>query len=381
VDHLETPDPYTIRVVLKDVSSTFLPSIDGIETFSVIPKDSLEPGIDKPAAFPPGTGSFMFVSWTPRQSLVFDRFADYWGQKAYVDRVVLKPVEDATVRINALRSGDVDLIERAPYEWVQQIKEGKLAGISMSEAPTAGYRRIVFNWADAPFNNPKLRQAFAYGIDMKEVLQAAYFGLGEIADQKYPKGHQWYIDGVPSFSYDPERAKALLVEAGYNGEPINMVMENAADVTAIATTMQAQLKRIGVNLSLQPMEFAAQRDLVIKGQFSFDFMGSNYYDDPFTTYAELLCEDPRNRISNYAGYCNPEVDALLHQIQHELDVNRQKELLKQVLTKRYEESPHATGVFVPRFYAFRDVVRDFKTDDDQNLIWMSGGLNYAWLDN
>src|SRR5207237_586911 len=129
---------------------------------------------DRPAAFPPGTGPFKFISWQPRQHLVFERFPGYWGQVSNAERVNIRPIEDATVRMTALRSGDVDIIERAPYEWVQQIKDGKLPGIGLTEAKTAGYRRLVFNVADPPFDNPKLRQAVASAIDMKEVLQAAF---------------------------------------------------------------------------------------------------------------------------------------------------------------------------------------------------------------
>jgi peptide/nickel transport system substrate-binding protein len=381
VESVDVVDPSTLQIALKDTSSAFLPALGGIESFGVIPKDSLETGVDRPSVMPAGTGPFKFVSWQPRQQLVFERFPDYWGQTANVDRIVLKPIEDATVRMTALRSGDVDVIERTPYEWVQQIKDGRLQGIGLTEAKTAGYRRIVFNSADPPFDNPKLRQAVMHAIDMKEVLQAGFFGFGELADQKYPAGHKWYIQGVPAYQFDPDRAKAMLAEAGYNGETITMHVENAADVQTVAATIQAQLKKVGVNLAIQPLEFASQRDLIAKGQFTFDFMGSNYYDDPFSTYNDLICENPRNRIVNYAGYCDQEMDSLLRQIEKELDPTKQQALLKQVLTKRYNDLPQGMGIFVPRFYAFRDVLKNFVTDDDQNLVWSKGGLQYAWLES
>ncbi len=381
VERIETPDRYTLQVTLRDLSSAFLPSLGGIESFSVIPRDSLEPGVDKPNAFPAGTGPFKFISWQPRQQLVFERFPGYWGRVANIERLVIRPIEDSTVRITALRSGDVDIIERTPYEWVQQIKDGKLPGIALTEAHTAGYRRLLFNTADPPFDNLKLRQAVAYGTDMREVLQAAFFGFGEIADQKYPVGHKWYVPGVPSYPYDPDRAKAVLAESGYNGEPIPMYIENAADMQTVAATIQAQMRKIGVNIQIQTLEFASQRDLIAKGQFTFDFMGSNYYDDPYSTYNDLVCESPRNRIVNYAGYCSAEVDTKLRQIERELDPAKQQALLKEVLVKRYDDIPQGTGLFVPRFYAFRDKVKDFVTDDDQNLVWQKGGLNYAWVDS
>ena len=88
---------------------------------------------------------------------------------------------DATVRFTALQSGDVDIIERTPYEWVQQIIEGKIKGIGYAKANIAGARNLEFNAADPPFNNKKLRLAIAYALDKQEIMQAAYFGLAETA--------------------------------------------------------------------------------------------------------------------------------------------------------------------------------------------------------
>jgi len=380
VSGVQAVDKYTLQVNLKEVSSSFLPSLTSIQSFSVIPDGSLQPGVDKPAGFPPGTGPFSYVSWQPKQQLVMQRFADYWGSKAHVDKLVIRPIEDSSVAFTALRSGDVDVVERAPYEWVKEIKDGKLSGIGVTEARDAGYRRLVFNWADPPFNNPKLREAVAYGVNMKEILDAAYSGFGELADQKYPPDNTWYIPGVPSFSYDPAKAKAALAESGYNGQPIEMVVENASDVRTIAATIQSQLKNIGLNITIRSLEFASQRDLIQKGQFTFDMMGSNYHEDGYTTYAELLCESPRQRINNYAGYCNKDVDTELHDLQRELDTAKQKALLKQILIHEHDDLPQGMGIFVPRFYAFRDYVKDFVTDANQSLIWSGGGLDHAWLD-
>jgi peptide/nickel transport system substrate-binding protein len=132
--------------------------------------------------------------------------------------VILKPIDSATIRVTALRAGDVDITERTAYEWVKEIVEGKLKGIGYVQAPYAGFRKITFNVTDPPFNNKKLRFAIAHAVDKKEILNGAYFGFGEPAEQKYPKGHAWYFEGLPSPGYNPEKARALLKEAGYKGE-------------------------------------------------------------------------------------------------------------------------------------------------------------------
>ncbi len=121
----------------------------------------------------------------------------------------MKEIGDATVRFTALQAGDVDIIERTPYEWVQQIVEGKIKGIGYVKASRAGARNLEFNVADPPFNNKKLRLAVAYALDKKEIMQAAYFGLADTADQRFARGQFWYFD-VPSPQFDQNKAKALL---------------------------------------------------------------------------------------------------------------------------------------------------------------------------
>jgi ABC-type oligopeptide transport system substrate-binding subunit len=135
------------------------------------------------------------------------------------------------VRFTALQAGDVDIIERTPYEWVQQIVQGKIKGIGYARAPIAGARNLEFNVPDPPFNNKKLRLAIAYALDKQEIMQAAYFGLAETTDQRFPKGSIWYFD-VPTPKYNLNKAKALLKESGYNGETLEL-MGNRGEVAEV----------------------------------------------------------------------------------------------------------------------------------------------------
>ncbi len=123
VEGAKVADKYTLKIYLKSRSAAFLSALTDIKAFSVIPKGSIQS--IKPKEFPVGTGPFRFVDWQVKQRIVFDLNKDYWGQKPYVDRVVLRPIRKSTVRFTALRAGDVDIIERTPYEWVKQVLCGK----------------------------------------------------------------------------------------------------------------------------------------------------------------------------------------------------------------------------------------------------------------
>jgi dipeptide transport system substrate-binding protein len=349
----------------------------------VVPKGSLEEGVTNPVDFPPGTGPFKLTEWVPGQRIVFERFADHWGHKAFVDRVVFIVVRDATVQFTALRSGDVEMVERTPYPWVKEILDGKIKGIGVAQASHAGFRRLTFNVAGAPFNNKKLRQAVAHAIDKKEILQAAYFGFGEVTDQKYPRGHVWYQEGIPSLSFDPNKARLLLKEAGYKGETIDLAVRQGQDAQDEALALQAQLRRIGMTIKLDVMEPAAYTSSRRQGTFAFSFDGSSFDTEPWTTYApDFQCPaDLKKRVQNNSGYCNKEVDALFKKAETELDFGRRREIFRQILTQLAEDVPSVNVSFIPRFYTFRDFVKGFTTDpSDGSYRWSAGGLNYTWVD-
>ena len=381
VERAEVVDKYTFKMHLKQHNALFLTVLSEIRAFSAIPKESLAEGMRKPTTFPPGTGPFKFVEWLPGQRIVFDRFGDYWGQKAYVDRVIMKEIGDNTVRFTALQAGDVDMIERTPYEWVQQIVEGKIKGIGIAKAARAGARNLEFNVTDPPFNNKKLRLAIAYALDRKEIMQAAYFGLADTAEQRFPNGHFWHFKDVPVPQFDPNKAKALLKEAGYKGETLEL-MGNRGEVADVeGAAIQAQLKRVGVKVELKILERASALELRRQGKYMFKLAGGSDYPDPLPAYEEYACEpDPRKRRLNESGYCDKEYDALLRKAEAEVDQDKRRTLFRQVVTKLLEDSPIFAIGFTPRFFTFRDHVKGFVTNGSGDFEPWGGGLSHAWVD-
>ncbi len=381
VEGVAASDKHTLRIGLRNANPAFLYTVADIRAFSVVPKGSLEEGISNPARYPPGTGPFKFLEWKPRQRIVFDRFNEYWGHKAFVDRLVMKPIRDAIVRFTALRAGDVDIAERTPYEWVKRVLEGKVKGIGFARARYGAYRGIEVNVADPPFNNKKLRLAMAHAIDRNEILQAAFFGFGEVSDQKYPKGHVWYVEGVRSPEYNLGKAKKLLKEAGYQGETIPLLARHGEAQEVESVTIQAQLKKIGMNVKLVVLDTGAHSDLQRKGKYAFGPTGGRFGADFWSTYSIFMCEAyPRRRARNITGYCDKDLDALFRGAQIEMNPKNRRELLRQIVTKLAEDTPVIHVGFVPRFYTFRDYVKDFTTDIMGNYRWLRGGLNYTWLD-
>jgi peptide/nickel transport system substrate-binding protein len=241
---------------------------------------------------------------------------------------------------------------------------------------------MAFNVVAPPFDNKKLRHAVAHAIDKREILHAGYYGFGEPADQKYPRGAAWYIEGLPSPAYDPERARALLREAGYDGRPLVFIVEQGSELQAAATTLQAQLKRVGVEVRLETQEYSAYVARQRRGEFDFVIGGAGHFADPSATYApDLRCEPDRTRrASNQPGYCDPEMDALLERAESELDPARRKALFHQVVTKVADDLPELYIGFVPRYFTFRDHVKGFTSDYEGRFMHAEGGLSGTWID-
>lgn len=382
VERVELIDKYAVSVHLKSPSPAFLSLLTSIQAFSLLPRESLKEGLGKLNRFPPGTGPFKFVEWKPGQQIVFERFDDYWGHKAFLDRVILRPIKDGAVRFTALRAGDVDMAERTPYESAKQVLEGKIKGIGIATARYAGFRGFEFNVAAPPFNDKKLRLAVAHALNKKEILQAAYVGFGEVTDQKYPKGHAWYAEGIPFPTRDLNKAKSLLKEAGYSGEMIRLMVHQGESEETEATMVQAQLKEIGMNIKLDLLESGTYSTRQRRGEYAFKPQGGDFDPDFWATYGpDLMCElDVKKRAENTTGYCDKEMDALLKRAQIELDAKKRRELLRQILTKISEDMPTIYVGFVPRFFTFRDTVKGFTTNDDAVFRWWGGGLNTTWLD-
>jgi ABC-type transport system substrate-binding protein len=150
---------------------------------------------------------------------------------------------------------------------------------------------------------------------------------------------------------------------------------------AKATALQAQLKKIGMNVKLVLVETGEYRSRPRRGDFQFRFDGGSLSPDPSMSYGELRCEpDLKKRSSNTMGYCDKEMDSLLESTEKEVNPEKRRALFKQIAAKFLDDIPELYLGYVPQFFAFRDTVKGFTTDSDGNFRWWGGGLHHAWLD-
>jgi ABC-type transport system substrate-binding protein len=381
VDRAEAVDRYTVRVHLNRPHAGFLAALTQIKASIILPKGAVEEGAGRVDTFPPGTGPFRFAGWKPNDTIVFDRFNDYWGpHKALLDRVVFRPIPDETVRFTALRAGDVDMIRATPYDWATKIERGELRGIVAIKALYAHTKYLFFNVAGSFFENLKLRQAVAHAIDRKEIIDGVFRGFAAPMDtQTYPRSHKWYIEGVPSYPLDPGKAKRLLKEAGYKGEEVELLLTFGSEDQSIAQVIHDQLRRIGMNVNIKVVDVGAREEYTRMGQYQMDLRGGNFYPDVSDSYLpQLACDE--KRISNRTGYCDKSVDELFARADSELNEGKRRELYKELLVKVHNAVPIVRLLYVHKPFALHDYVKGFTVDREGRFRWVGGGVNTAWLD-
>jgi peptide/nickel transport system substrate-binding protein len=219
---------YTALIKLTRRSSSFLGALAltnfGIASPTALRKYKANAGtVDSSGVFhpagtyatrhPTGTGPYMFSSWSVGNRLVLVRNKHYWGKRAHLDKVIFRPISDNAARLQALQTGEVqgyDLVDPADIKTIRNNKNLKLLN-----RPAFNVAYVGMNQTKPPMNKLAVRQAVAYGLDRSLVVRAFYAGRGQVANQFLPTQLVGYAHtGVPSYTYNPNKAKALLRAAG-----------------------------------------------------------------------------------------------------------------------------------------------------------------------
>ncbi len=220
----------------------------------------------KLALWPVGAGPFKIVKFVPESSASFEKNPGYWdAANIHIDKLDLTYPPDRSTMVAALQSGSVDVVGRMPP---RQLKEAQAAGLTVFTAPSLQVSVMSINRNKAPFDNPKVVEAFRYAIDRQEIVNTITSGRSGVSHQPFPKTYFAFAPDVETlWTYDPARAASLLREAGYgpNAPPIEISVNPINDQGA-AEIIVAQLARIGVKAKIRvipPGSSSWQREVYV----------------------------------------------------------------------------------------------------------------------
>jgi ABC-type transport system substrate-binding protein len=260
VERVETPDAHTVKFILKHPSMTLIPVMAATPTgfLQVSPTAYKRWGKEELRLHPVGTGPFKLAKWEQNQIIVLEKNPHYFKPGLpYLDRVELRIMKDGITRVTALRAGEVDFANLVPREHVERL--AKAPQIQVFRGKDTQRITTFFNQRKAPFRDVRVRQAvLGYGIDRHAIVKSALLGQAQPLWSFVPQGSRGHIDFGEQFPYTPEKARALLKEAGYDEKnPLRYtLMTHSAEVSlpTIATIMKTQLAQIGVEVTVEVLD-------------------------------------------------------------------------------------------------------------------------------
>ena len=316
-------------------------------TTAVLPKDYTEQDTQ-----PVGTGPFKFVSRTAQESVVLERFDDYWGEKPELTKVTYKIIENADSILLSLQSGAVDVFAHLTTTQIAQLGDG----FHVEEGTMNLVQALYLNNAEKPFDDVRVRQALSYAVDRQQILDLAFDGYGTLlGSSMYPAFSKYFDDSLTDYyTYNTEKAKELLTEAGYpNGFDMTItVPSNYQPHMDTAQVIVEQLKAVGINATIQPVTWESWvQDTYSNRQFQSTVVG---VDASSMTASAMLSRFVSTASNNFINYSNADYDALYAQAQACYDDEEQTTMYKDLEKNLTENAANVYIQDMADFVAVRD---------------------------
>jgi peptide/nickel transport system substrate-binding protein len=379
VDTVSATDPHTAVFKLKKPFAPLLAKLSGSTNAAIVPKEVVEKDGDLNTN-PTGTGPFRFVGYTPQQRLILVRSGDYWETDAggrrlpYLDRLEFVFFPDAVARATAIRTGTVDFIEYVPSSEIRSLRGDP--NVTVVGGPSANFRAIYINNAIAPFNNVKVRQALAWSINRKEIVDTALFGVGGIESTGSPilPGNYYVLSRNAYDKPDVDRAKRLLAEAGHpNGVEADLYVTSTYDfLRTPAELIQAQVARSGIRLRIIAADWSVYLPTVFAKRYTLTLLGTSGQVDPDDyLFNNFRTGDARN----FLNFSDPQFDKLVEEGQSVASESQRKRIYDQAQMRLQEMVPMVFLFHSTTFEAVRKNVQGFEHWSNQSYY----GLRRTWM--
>lgn len=385
-EKMEVIDKWTIRCHLKNPSAVLIPNV------TYYPLQLMAPNsVDQADTHPVGCGPFKFKSWKKFDSTVLERFENWYetddqgNQLPYLDGIIGRPKKEDRVRLTALRTGEVDLIDNMSYADASNFKKKYGDTYNAWEVPQVGTGFVGFNLKNGPFspNNPHgklLRQAAAHAINHEAVHHAIFNGLSSPAPGFYSKVSPWYMPDIKrKYEYDPDKARFLIKKAGAVGEPIILTSRDAyAYMHQTGEIVHAMLSEVGLKVQHEIHPYSVLKQKWTKGEFHLDSSANSYRPDPDAWYGrQVLSTSGSTKLRS--GFVNEKADKLILEAQTTLDTAKRLELYTAVEEIVNEELPHLYTHFVPLLEAGVKTLKGYTPAFAGPYSIQGAGLRASWM--
>lgn len=351
-------------------------ALDGIARLFIFPQEADA----EIATIPVGTGPFKYEEWVPGDHLTLVKNEDYWQEgKPLLDKVVIKPIPDDQARMVNLLAGAIDLLGRVPLADIELLDQAPDV-YTITQPPGFSFDAFIFNVTAPPFDNTQVRQAMNYMVDRDKMNALAYHGQGTMTTLPWgPQSWAYPKDLENYYTYDPEKAKALLAEAGYpDGFDAQMVIRGTGGVALdTAQIYQEDLAKIGVNLEVLPTELPQYWPILFDSQFQVVSHATGEATvDPSGVFISAACCRPFRSFFKITEDTTwfPEYQAIIEQSANEMDQEARKELYHDAAAILLEQGWTIPLGWRQWTYGVKENVHDIRVDMDA-MLW----LQDTWL--
>jgi peptide/nickel transport system substrate-binding protein len=389
IESVEKIDDYTVAIHMTKPNSSMMTSL-AMFTADVVSEKAAKQYGDDYFKNPVGTGPFEFVEWVKDDHITLKAFENYWGGRAYLDQVIFRVIPDPSARLMALQAGEVDGMEYPDPSQLEIIKQNPNLQLVSQAGMNVGYIALNcgegyvdkngnYQWDEGeevpvpgefePFKNILVRQAIQYAINKDAIVKNLYKGAATAATQGMPPGLLGYNYDLVGYPYDPEKAKQLLKDAGYeNGFEVTLWHMGSTsrpyfpEPTGIAEAIQSDLAKVGIKVNLFTEDWGTYLQDAEAGKapmIMLGWSGDNGDPDNFLNvlYSDHVCTV--GSAGNYGFKKNAPLQKVLNNALLTFDQD-QRDTLYQLANKMIvDESTHVFIAHADQNLAFRSNVKGF----------------------
>jgi peptide/nickel transport system substrate-binding protein len=362
VDSIETPDDLTAILHLGTGNSTLL---DAFTFLVMLPKHALESitPADLVASEwwltnPIGTGPFKWSAYEPGQYIELVAFDDYWRGRPKLDKIINRFFPEAGSSVIALRSGEIAFTYLTSDEAVAL--EGE-ANLNVLSGPSQVLNNLSFDLTDPRFQDARVRQAFMYAIDRSLIIEQLYQGNATAVPCAYLL-EQYIPDGLNDYAFDPDMAKQLLTDAGWDSSQSVEIVTYYQDQLSqdVLVTIQQMLADVGVTVTLRAVDVPTFNTIgPDPTQWEMYFAGAANGPDPDVMATHFESKESNPSVRNWSGIKDPQLDELFAQGRQETDAAARAEVYQEIC-RIMNEQVYIASLWVPtRFGGVSTSVQDF----------------------
>ncbi|EOD00980.1 glutathione ABC transporter substrate-binding protein [Caldisalinibacter kiritimatiensis] len=348
IDTVEVVDDYTVRIKTKEPFGPLLAHL-AHSASSILNEKAVKEAGDNYGQNPVGTGPFKFKSWQAGDNIVLERFDDYFRGPSQIKQITYRVIPEGTNRTIALETGEVDIAYG--IEPIDQDRVANHEDLELLKQPALAMYYVGFNVEKEPFDNKLVRKAISHAINTDDIIEAVLNGAGVKAVSPIAPRVFGYNDQLEGYEYNPEKAKELLKEAGYENGFETKIMISGSQANQIAQVVQAQLKEVGIDVAIEQIEWGTYIDKTASGDHEMFFLGWGTVtaDADYGLYP-MFHSASKGAAGNRFFYENKELDELLEKGKTSTDPKEREEAYKKAQEIIVDDAP-----LVPTHYKIETV--------------------------